>query len=138
MVKVVFQQKAFQKAMRQAPSSLFRTMREEMKRHHLRFTKKVKVERLSGRPGLRAPTGTMRRGLIVELKGDKLANLRITSLFSGPHGWIAKFHEEDTTAKNLPPRLEFKKTWDAMLPDLGKSVDKATQEALRPRVGKVT
>jgi hypothetical protein len=131
LVSLVINQKRLQKALRNPSSALFDAMREEMRNHHLRFTKKVKVERMSGRPGLRAPTGTMRRGLIVETKGDKLANLRVTSIFTGPHGPIAKFHEEGTNAANIPPRLEFKKTWDAMIPDLGKAVDRAVSKALK-------
>ncbi len=131
MVTVTIDQKRFQKAMRDAPQSLFDAMTDELRKHHRRFVKRVQVTRMSGRPGLKAPTGTMRRGLIVETSGDRLSNLKVTSVFSGPHGPIAKFHEEGTNAKNIPPRLEFKRTWDAMLPDLGKSVDAATKRALK-------
>ena len=136
MVGVVIDQKAFRKSMREAPNSLFASMKKAMATHHRRFTNKVQVDRMSGRPGLKAPTGTMRRGLIVNLAGDRLSNLKVSSIFTGPHGPIAKFHEEGTNARHIPPRLEFKRTWDKMLPDFGKAIDEAVKVALKPRVGK--
>lgn len=136
MVKATLEQKRFQEAMRKSPQRLFANCRTEIRNHHLRFAKRVATTRMSGRPGLKAPTGTMRRGLIAGgavVRGNDLRTLEVRTIFTGPHGHIARWHEEGTNAKHIPPRLEFKKTWDAMRPGLNEAVQTAVANALAGR-----
>ena len=170
---VVIDQTGFKKAMRKAPQAMFRSLQQALFRHHTRFNAKMKRERLSGRPGLRAATGTLRRGLIVRREGSTLDSLAVTSAFSGAHSFFAHVHETGMTIKpkrgpflifpirkgaapsegmvgagnisrssqivrfvrarsvTIPPRLEFRKTFDSMRSELAKEVNLATHEALK-------
>lgn len=159
--------------MRDAPREMFTRLRAGFFRHHTHFVAEMKRKRLSGRPGLRAATGTLRRGLVVQRQGSTLTDLEVRSVFTGAHAFFAHVHETGMTIrpKNadalvfpirkgaapssvavtkahisrssqiaswvrtdhvvIPPRLEFKTTWDRMRKALAKEVNAAAGEALR-------
>lgn len=102
MVDARIDQKAFQKAMRKAPENLFTELRLAWRKHHQRFVNRMKRRRMSGRPGLKAQTGTLRRGLVVRTRGTTVNSLEVQSVFSGAHGFFAHVHETGMTihAKN--------------------------------------
>ena len=138
MVEVTFDQKRFQTAMRKYPREMEAEMLVVLKRHHQRFRNKVQRTRMSGRPGLKAPTGTMRRGLQsgtakVIGRGDTLA---VRTMFAGPHGFFAHVHEEGMTIRTkhatikIPARLGARKVWDSMVGELYEAANKAAGKAL--------
>jgi hypothetical protein len=154
MVDVKIEDRALQRALRKAPESLFREFRKAWRKHHQKFVNKMKRERLSGRPGLKAQTGTLRRGLIVKDEGTDVEGLVVASVFTGAHAFFAHVHETGMTirAKNapfltfkgadgwasvpsvrIPPRLGFKTTWDRMFPGLVEETNKAIHRALAPQ-----
>ena len=142
MVDARINQKAFQKAMKKAPENLFKELRKAWMKHHRDFIRRMKNRRLSGRPGLKAPTGTLRRGLIEKAEGTTANSLIVASVFAGAHGFFAHVHEGKTvtyTTKKgksvtatYPPRLGFQRTFDRLIPNLVKTTNDAIHEALKP------
>jgi len=104
MVDVRIDSKGFQQAMKYAPQNLFREIRKAWKAHHRDFVRRMKRRRMSGRPGLKAQTGTLRRGLVVKSEGQTLNSLEVASVFTGAHAFFAHVHETGMTirAKNGP------------------------------------
>jgi hypothetical protein len=97
LVDVTIEQKRLQKALSAAPDALYIQLRRAWKEHHDRFVHRMKTQRLSGRPGLNAPTGTLRRGLMVIVSGHDAQSLEVKSAFTGPHAKFAHVHEEGMT-----------------------------------------
>jgi hypothetical protein len=153
MVEATIDQKAFQKAMRASPRRLADELRSALVKHHMRFSNKVQRTRMSGRPGLKAPTGTMRRGLqagTAKVVGTG-QNLAVRTAFTGPHGWFAHVHEQGmvitpkkadalvftvgghfvrTQSVTIPARLGFMDTWNKMTGELYQSANEAIGKAL--------
>ena len=102
MVEVTVNDDGFGDAMRKAPKALFSSLKSTWFKHHTRFVTRMKTERLSGRPGLKTQTGTLKRGLIVKTEGTTLNTLEVRSVFTGPHAKFAHVHEHGMTihAKN--------------------------------------
>ena len=99
MVDVRIDSKGFQQAMKYAPQNLFREIRKAWKAHHRRFTRKMERERMSGRPGLKTPTGKLKAGLIVKEEGHTLNSLQVVSVFTGIHAFFAHVHETGMTIR---------------------------------------
>ena len=93
MVDAKIEQRSFQAAMKHAPENLYREIRSAWKAHHRKFSGVMKRERMSGRPGLKAPTGTLRRGLVVKDEGNSLNTLEVSTMFTGAHAFFAHVHE---------------------------------------------
>jgi len=143
--KVVGSEKLARRFAEKDPQTLFKCLKRDLFLGlSSNFLGRLKSERLSGRPGLRALTGTFRRSFTAQVKGSNLANLvgrAGTPIFwagvhetgkrivaRNPSGFLtipirsagAAFSSKIVGFRRvpsvfIPPRLQFFKTFDKAL-----------------------
>lgn len=132
----------------------YRYVRQEMSRHLPRFKRRLKKERMSGRPGIEAPFLSKGKHVATWVEGKDMQSLTANAKI----GRVLKAHEEGRTIRprepggwlfirvgprrgkkvvgrikelRIPARLGFKDLWNSMLPDLKTRIRNAQQRAIK-------
>lgn len=136
--------------LKRTPALTFTYVKQEMVRFGNRFRKRLRKERMSGRPGINAPKLSKGKNLSAWTKGDSIQNLtttaRITRILvaheqgakiNADGGGYLYIHGKNrqivarVKSVTIPARLGFRSMWREMVPDEKARIQNAMNRAVK-------
>lgn len=127
------------RALLEYPNILFRRLDTRLNNYLLEFTTRTLVQkRLSGRPGLNRQSGHLAGSFVHDVTGETLADLAWVAFTPVKYAWP---HEPDASGRaktytsslgkvwTMPPRLQFRRTYEEDAPRRGSLIATAVREA---------